>query len=137
MWARLAKVSGRPIADIDEARSAIVLRVQMRQRFIWFKRYEDAVAKSGNKVETADWKKWLTDGGDDARRSTTFMSRWPRRLEPHVILPAIDADTQNALGKDIDHFPGLVLRTGTHRTYPYADIACQLLESSATSMPKI
>ena len=40
---------------------------------------------------------------------------------------AIDANTQNAIGKDIDQFPGLTLRPGTHRTYPYNDVACHLL----------
>lgn len=127
MWAKLAKISGRSIDDIDETRNAIVLRVQMRQRYVWYKRYEEAIKKTGNKVETADWKKFLTDGGDDAPAVDSFHLTVAEELESHVILPAIDTETQNALGKDIDQFPGLFLRPGTHRTYPYDDVACHLL----------
>ena len=127
MWGKLARISGRSMDDIEQTRSGIVLRVQMRQRYVWYARYAEAVNKTGSRVETADWKKWLTDGGSDAPAMDSFNVTVSEELEPHVILPAIDTDTQNALGKDIDQFPGLLLRPGTHRTYPYDDVACHLL----------
>src|SRR6185437_11048392 len=127
MWAKLATVSGRSLEEIDQTRDAIVQRVQMRQRYIWYKRYEDALKKGGSHVETANWKKLITDGGEDAPAVDSFHVTVAEELEPHVLLPAIDIDTQNALGKDIDQYPGLVLRPGTHRTYPYDDVASHLL----------
>ncbi|HET6250118.1 MAG TPA: penicillin-binding transpeptidase domain-containing protein [Tepidisphaeraceae bacterium] len=127
MWARLAQISGRSLDDIEETRSDIVRRVDMRQRYIWHKRYEEAISKGGKNAETGSWKKWLTDGGDDAAPIDSYQVVVAEQLEPHVILPAIDSDVQNELDKDIDQFPGLVLRPGTHRTYPYDDVACHLL----------
>jgi penicillin-binding protein 2 len=44
-----------------------------------------------------------------------------------VILPAVDNETQNELGKNIEYLPGLVLRPGTHRYYPYREVAAHLL----------
>ena len=48
------------------------------------------------------------------------------QLEP-TSSSAVDNDTQNELGKNIDRYPGLVLRPGTHRYYPYGDVACHVL----------
>jgi penicillin-binding protein 2 len=127
MWARLAHLSNRPIDEIDQTRDDIVRRVEMRQRYVWYKRYEEALAKGGNKVETSTWRNLITDGGDDTPAVDSFHIVVAEQLESHVILPAIDIDVQNQLGKDIDKYPGLTLRPGTHRTYPYADVACHLL----------
>ena len=127
MWPRLAQISGRPLDEIEETRDAIVRRVETRQRFVWYKRYEEALKNGGKKVETARWKKWIADGGDDTPAIDNFNVVVAEQLESHVILHAVDTSTQNELGKDIDQYPGLVLRPGTHRTYPYDDVACHLL----------
>ncbi len=127
MWPRLAEISGRPLESIEESRDAIVHRVEMRQRFVWNKRYEEAIKKGGNNLEATQWKRWVSSGGDDGPAIDQFNVTVSEQLEPHVILPAVDLATQNALGKDIDRYPGLILRPGTHRAYPYGDVACHLL----------
>lgn len=127
MWAKLAKLSGRSIDDIEESRQAIVHRVQMRQRYVWYRRYKEAMANGGKKVDPSSWKKWIIDGGSDAPAVDSFEVTVSEQLEPHVILPAVDLSTQNQLAKDLDQYPGLVLRPGTRRFYPYDDVACQLL----------
>ena len=46
---------------------------------------------------------------------------------PHVILEAIDVDTQNELQKHADQYPGLSLVPSTHRAYPYGAAACHVI----------
>lgn len=127
MWSRLAKVSGRSLDDIDEAREAIVHRVTMRRRFAWARRYEEALIKQGKTPETPDWKKMVADAGEEGEDIDKYSVTVSEQLEAHVILRAVAMSTQNALGREIEHYPGLVLRAGTHRTYPYEDVACHLL----------
>jgi penicillin-binding protein 2 len=126
MWVRLAHASRRPVDEIMDTRDAVVQHVQMLKRFAWHGRLVDVKKGGGTKVDTSEWKKWLTDDVDtppvDALEVTVS-----EQLEPHVILHAVDTEAQNELGKDIDRCPGLVLRPGTHRFYPYADVACHLL----------
>ena len=86
IWGRLARASGRSLEEIEDARDAIVLRVQMRQRVVWYMRYKEAVAKAGQKVEKAHWQKWLLSGGDDAMGVDSFHVTVSEQLESHVIL---------------------------------------------------
>lgn len=125
MWGKLAEVSARSLDEIEKTRDAIVRRVRMRQRYVWYKRAEavGASASGGN----FDWKKWIADGGDDPTSFDSVKVTVAEELEPHAILRAVDTTIQNELGKDIEHYPGLVLRPGTHRSYPYADVACHLI----------
>src|SRR5665213_546599 len=127
MWPKLAKISGHSLDQIEEIRQAIVHRVQMRQRYVWYHRYEEAMKGTGKKFERGAWKKWITEGGSDAPAVDSFQVTVSEQLEPHVILSAVDVDVQNDLGKDLDKYPGLELRPGTRRFYPYGDVACHLL----------
>ena len=56
-----------------------------------------------------------------------FAVKVAEEFEPHVVLPAVDNEAQNELGKNIDSYPGLILRPGTHRFYPYHEVAAHLL----------
>ncbi|MDB5301246.1 MAG: spoVD [Phycisphaerales bacterium] len=128
MWPKLALASNRPLDEIMETREAIVHRVQMLQRSAWYRKFEEAVKKQGGtKIETNQWTKWLTEGGSDAPPVDAFEVVVSDQTESHVILHAIDTATQNDLGKNIDRYPGLVLRPGTHRYYPYSDVACHVI----------
>jgi penicillin-binding protein 2 len=132
MWARLADASKRRVEDIKDTREAIVHHVQMLRRYAWYAAYAQAMDKeTDTNVETTQWKKWLTEGGSDAPPVDKFEVTVSEQLEPHVILHAVDNATQNELGRDIEHFPGLMLRPGTHRYYPYADVGCHLLGNLA------
>ncbi|HWE04762.1 MAG TPA: penicillin-binding transpeptidase domain-containing protein [Tepidisphaeraceae bacterium] len=123
MWSKLADLSGHSLDDIEEAREAIVNRVKIRRLNVWYKRS----SKSPTIRVESDWKKWIADGGESAAPIDEFQVTVAEQLEPHVILRAVDSATQNELAKDIDRYPGLVLRPGAHRTYPYRDIACHLI----------
>ena len=128
MWEKLAKLSGRSMDDIDAVRESITRRVEMRRRYVWYHNFEKAVAKqAATHEETSAWRKWLVEGDNSTLDMDKFMVTVAEQLEPHVVLPAVDNDTQNELGKNIDHLPGLFLRPGTHRYYPYGDVACHVL----------
>ncbi|HLL89130.1 MAG TPA: hypothetical protein VK324_07490, partial [Tepidisphaeraceae bacterium] len=66
LWDVLAEVSRLPgetakeAADrIEEARQAIVARVEMRRRYLWFRNYQLAVRKQEDKTEQPAWERWL------------------------------------------------------------------------------
>ena len=123
MWSKLADLSGHSLDDIEEVREAIVNRVKLRRLSVFYKR---ASGTPSAHVQS-DWKKWISDGGASVATVDEFQVTVAEQLEPHAILRAVDTAIQNELAKDIDRYPGLVLRPGTHRTYPYRDIACHLI----------
>jgi len=146
MWATLARVSAKPgetfteaMARIEETRHSIEQRVAMRRRYVWHRNFEKAAARHEEESKgPAPWyRKWLGDRGDekgadgeeenDGPRLDQFAVEVAEQTEPHVILRAIDTETNNLLGKNIEQFPGLVLRPSTHRYYPYEQAACHLL----------
>ncbi len=129
MWTKLASVSGKTPEEIDAVRDLITRRVEMQRRYVQFHNFQKAskAKQLQSHEDLAAWKRWVLEGGSNMPDVDQFQVRVAEQLEPHVILPAISNDTQNELGKDIDRYPGLVLRPGTHRFYPYHDVACHLL----------
>lgn len=126
MWAKLAQVSGNTPDQIEDIREGVISRVQMRQRYIWHKHVEEALRKQGERDEEQGGrlKRLLSADDDSGSEAQITVSE---QKEAHVIIRALDTAAQNELGKNIDRYPGLVLRPGTHRHYPYADIACHVL----------
>ena len=127
MWPELARLSSRNLEDIQTTRDLLVQRVDS-QRITAF---VHEVERSHHKLpdlptNQAAWKKWMVDsnGESDLDKLRVTVAE---QLEPHPILPAVDNDLQNELGKRIDQFPGLTLRPGAHRYYPYGDVAAHLL----------
>src|SRR4051812_40054766 len=47
LWKTLAQISGKPLEEIEEIKSTIRRRVEMRKRYIWYKKYEQAVKAEG------------------------------------------------------------------------------------------
>ncbi len=128
MWAKLAHESGKTPEEIDSVREAITRRVEMQRRYVQFRNFQRASAKQAHSHEDLTaWKRWVLEGGSNMPDVDQFRITVAEQLEPHVILPAVGNETQNELGKNIDQYPGLVLRPGTHRFYPYHDVACHLL----------
>ncbi len=128
MWETLARISSKSPEEIDAARDAITRRVEMRRRYVWYHNFQRAAARqAASHEEVAAWKRWVIEGGTNMPDVDKFQITVAEQLEPHVVLPAVSNETQNELGKDIDRYPGLVLRPGTHRFYPYHDVACHLL----------
>ncbi len=130
MWVKLANISGKSVEEIQQIREGVIQLVQMRQQYVYQKRMEDVLRKLGKEATDGGSIKRFLFNDDDAADSTLHIVVAEQK-ESHVILRAIDPLTQNELGKDIDRYPGLVLRPGTHREYPYEDVACHLLGTIA------
>ena len=128
MWDKLAHLSGQTREDIERARQTILQRVQMRKKYIWYQSYLRAT-RTGNGAPEPEprWEKWLSGESDDAPEIDKFAVTVGEEQQPHVILHDISIDLQNLLARHPEQFPGLVLRPGLTRYYPYDDVACHLL----------
>lgn len=127
MWERLAELSGKPIEEIATTRQDILQRVELRKRFAWHHAYMSAVKKGGGAPDESSVEKWLEPGEDDAAPIDNFKINVAEETAPHVILHAISLDIQNELGRHSERYPGLFLRPGLHRYYPFEDSACHVL----------
>jgi penicillin-binding protein 2 len=135
MWATLAHVAGRPLEEIEDARHQTMRRVEMRRRYVWYRKYELArrehEARNAHDKEDPSlsgwWKQWLIDETQDAPQLDQFDVKVAEQTEAHPILRAISSDVQNRLGKDIDDYPGLVLKPGMTRSYPWGEAACHVI----------
>lgn len=127
MWLTLAKVSGKSIEEIDNIRREIVQKVEMRRRYIWYRKYQLARSEHTNRPPSPQWYGWLIDDAQPPPQIDSFIDDVAEQTQAHVILRAIDTNTNNFLGKNIEKYPGLVLRASKHRVYPYNDAACHVL----------
>ncbi|HEY8668986.1 MAG TPA: penicillin-binding transpeptidase domain-containing protein [Tepidisphaeraceae bacterium] len=135
MWLDLARLSRKtptePLEDatarIDETRRAIIQRIEMRRRSVWYTKFVRAQEKFKNRPPSPWYKRWLLDDTTPAAELDKYSVTVAEQAEPHVILPAIDTDTVNILGKNAERYPGLVLRPSTHRFYPYNETAAHVI----------
>lgn len=127
MWATLARLSNQTPEQIEEIRQSIVRKVEMRRRYVWFHRYEQA-RRGQQKKEPDPWyRRWLLADSGDEPQMDQFDVDVAEQTDAHVILRAITADVSNELGKNSDRWPWLELRPSTHRVYPYGRSACHIL----------
>lgn len=128
MWARLAKLSGRTTGQLEEARDAVVHKIEMRRRHVWYRHYERAREKYESREPTPAWRRWLVDESAQPPHPDEF-TREPieEELADHAILKALKVEEQNEIRKHIESYPGLTLRPGIERHYPYMDAGCHLL----------
>jgi penicillin-binding protein 2 len=133
MWTTLAQLGGLTPAQLDDLRQQIVRTVWMRQHLAWYHTYENAVQKDERiGDQRSGWQKWLGIFSKQSPQYEDYTETFIKDVqESHVILHAVDTNTLNYLSKNIDRFPGLDLRPGTHRFYPYHDVACHILGSLA------
>lgn len=130
---RLARISGRGERELEDVRLAIVEKVKMRRRFLWYRNYTRALTKHEDGLKEAQtqpssgWQKWLLEDGDDAPELDNFELRVSDETAKHVMIRDIDLDVQTELGKHSDRFPGLELRTGNRRIYPLGSAGAHLL----------
>ena len=128
MWGKLARIAGKPLDDIEAARQSVFQRVEMRKKYIWYQSYLRA-SKSGGGVGDVEprWQRWLSGQTDDAPEIDKFAVTVGEEMQVHVILHDIPLDVQNELKRHPEQFPGLVVRPGQTRYYPYNDVAAHLL----------
>jgi penicillin-binding protein 2 len=130
MWATLAKVGGMSRQEIEETRQAIIRRVDMRRRYLWYARFDLARDAFNKRAPSAWWKQWLIDDTQKAPNLDTYLPEpVAEEREPHVVLRNISQEIMNLLWKDLDKYPGLVLQPSTTRVYPFAEIGCHVVGS--------
>lgn len=126
MWAKIARLSGKSPEEIDEVRQVIVRRVEMRARALAYRRFQLAMQRY-EKRDPAPWyRQWIIGDGGDAPQLDSFVEAVAEQSEPHVVVRDY-VDRNNELGKNIDKYPGLVLRAGKRRVYPYHEIGAHLM----------
>lgn len=129
MWRTLAEYTPQKTLDeIEMIKSSIRRRVDMRRRYVWYKRFQQARDRYENREPEAWLKEWLLSS-EPAPELESFDIQVSEQTEAHVILPDISPETHTRLRKLQEGFPGLVLRPGKHRHYPYQAIACHILGS--------
>ncbi len=135
MWERLAEVSQlkdetreQAIARIDDVRQAIIARVEMRRRYLWYRNYENAVKEHAQGDEDATvWERWLLDASGTTPEVDKFIITVAEQQEAHVVLRAIAPAVAADLGRDVEQYPGLALRPSTNRYYPFGPVAAHML----------
>jgi len=129
LWNTMAQVSGKTPDDIDAIRKAIIDRVTNRGRVVWYRKYE--LAKERHEAEKRDqkpgWFAWLNEESNSGPNLDSFKVTVAEQTEAHAILRAIDNDAYIVLDKLRDRCPGLELRKGTRRNYPYSDVGCHVV----------
>jgi penicillin-binding protein 2 len=135
MWLTLAQrhalTSGKSLAqsreEVDEIRQGILQRVEVRRRYLWYRRYELAMERMQTSEPASWYQQWLIDESSRVPKIDSFEEELREETQPHPILRGIDSETNNFLGKNLKDMPGLVLEPSTQRFYPYRDIAAHLL----------
>ena len=108
---------------------AIEQRVQMRGAYIQYNNYHKATTRAATQAATTQpwYKKLLTAGTRDDVRSTTSRTIDDEKESAHPIVRNISNDTYTRLAKASDRFPGLVLRQGAYRKYPFNNAGCHVI----------
>lgn len=128
MWGTIAREAGKSPEEIDETRRSIIQRVEMRRRYVWVHRWKAAVARQQSLPEAPWYRRWLLgEGQQDSIPIDSFDLVVDEQRESHVILADVGTDLINFFGKDPDKYPGLVLRPGIQRVYPYDEAGCHLI----------
>ena len=129
MWATMARVSGQSLEQIEQTKEAIKKRVGMRQRFASFRKYQAAKTRYENEQRepAPGWLKWLSDESTSAPQIDNYSVLVSEQTETHAVLHAIDNDAYLVLDKLRERCPGLELKKGVRRNYPYMDMACHVI----------
>lgn len=123
MIPRLAQMAGVEEATLEEARIAVVEKVQIRQRRLWYTSYENELKRHNDvlKAQTQPsslWEKWLLEEDEEAPDLDSFYVPIQEATAKHVLIRNLDLDVRTELSKRIDRFPGLEIRPGNRRMYP-------------------
>jgi penicillin-binding protein 2 len=134
MWERLARVSRSPDQSIemarmhiDEIRQSIVARIEMRRRYLWYRNYEKAVEEHESDQPSNFLERWLVDPAANAPQVDKFFMTIAEQTQSHVVLRAVKPLIVSELDRDAEELPGLSVRPGTHRFYPFHEVAAHVL----------
>lgn len=134
MWHDLARYSNQPADQIDELRRQIVRRVETRRRIVWYNKFEQAKKSQSQGSDT--WYGWLVGDGGSKVDLDRFEITVAEQLQPHVIIPNVDYALRVQLERDKERYPGLELRPGLVRRYPWGAVACHVIGGLRGVEPK-
>lgn len=127
MWTTLASLGGMTRAEMDEARRQIVQRVELRRRSIVYHRYQRALEQHEQREPAPWYRQWLLQEDQAAPDIGSFELTLSEQTDAHVILRNVDNATHVQLLRDADRYPGLVIRPGVKRFYPYGEVAAHTI----------
>ncbi len=134
MWAMLARLPGQSAEGIAQTRQTIVRQVEMRRQAVLYRTFDIAVEKykatsrpSTERSAFARFIEWLPGQRDEGPTIDQFDVQVGEQIRPHVILHDVNDKINNELAKRLESFPGLSLRPGVARKYPYGETGCHLL----------
>jgi cell division protein FtsI/penicillin-binding protein 2 len=131
MWRALAeeldpKNPKAALERIDDTRRGIIERVQMRRRYVWYQKYQDAV--KDQKGVTAPWySKWLLEDQGEGPDVDNYIEDVGEQEAAHPILHNITPETLIRLKKNRDRYPGLAFIDSADRQYPFGNAAAHVL----------
>lgn len=127
MWDLLGKLPGSSPERVAETRRSIVQKVEMRRRAVWYRSYEAAVVRHQSGPKPPWFKRFLMGEDANVPRLEQFEIEVGEQVQPHPILRNIPGEVNNYLAKNLERFPGLVLRPGIARVYPFGTAGAHLL----------
>jgi penicillin-binding protein 2 len=135
MWQTFSTLGAVPMEQLDDLRAGIIRRVEARRQFVMVQNYRKALARR-NAIKPSWYDRWwpVASSSDDQPIDDTVEVA--EESEAHVILPAINSDAYAALSRQSEDMPGLVLRPGRQRVYPYNDAACHVIGTLALAGSK-
>jgi len=126
MWHKLAAAGGKTDQEMEAIRGAIINRVDARGQFVMWQNFRKAQARQNGATPPWYEKWWPLAGGQSAVQLDESVEV-AEETQAHVILPAISTAVYNELAREAEDLPGLVLRPGHQRIYPFGAAACHAI----------
>lgn len=133
MIPRLARMARVEETTLEDARDAVVEKVRIRQRRLWYTSYERDLDRHNEEVSKAQtqpsslWQKWLLEEDEEAPDLDSFYVPISEATAKHVLIRDLELDVRTELAKRIDRFPGLEIRPGNRRIYPLGAAAAHII----------
>ena len=131
MFALIAKETGRDRDEIEDICHQIDLRVAMSSRIRQYNRFRKAEKESSARGASPWYRRWLIEGGDGPEIDD-FDRTEGEEVGMHPLVRNISPAAYLHLARALPQCPGLQLRPGTHRVYPYGKAACHVMGAVST-----
>jgi cell division protein FtsI/penicillin-binding protein 2 len=127
MFRLLSDVCGRPLEEIEETCRTINLKIAMRSRYVPYKRFQHADKEHEGSGPPPWYRRWLVEGGDGGPSVDDFEQQSGEEVDAHPVVRNISQAVYTRLAKEAPRAPGLVLRQGTTRRYPFGRAGAHVL----------
>ena len=132
MFELLAQETREPPEKIDATCRQIELRIAMRSRMRQYRRFLQANAEHESNGDAPWYRRWLIEGGQDGPQVDDFDEVEEEELSVHSVVRNITPEAYLRLARAAPRCPGLVLRPGTHRRYPYGSAGAHAIGALAS-----